>query len=163
MSVFSFDCKVQGSVMLIHLSGSIDEHAELPEVELTGIKRIDIDFKDVEAINSLGVRTWISWMRFLSKDGIKLVYHQVPRCIIAQCSMVKGFLPKNGSVQTCAVPLYCEKCKKSIEISLETTFLETLENSDVSKEPFRRAICGEDACEVQLDFSIPKYLSVIRR
>lgn len=81
----------------VSLSGVINEDAELPlkqvAQELEGANMVIFNFKDVRSVNSLGVRTWVTFLRSVDAVAGRTVYFAecIPD-IIMQINMIPSFL-----------------------------------------------------------------------
>ncbi len=100
----------------IHYAGPINEDAEVHLGSLLkgSAKKCTFNFKDVEYINSCGVRAWINFMRDFSKER-EVSFEECTPEVVMQINMIPSF---KGSAKVDSVfgSFACEKCgeKKSV-------------------------------------------------
>jgi hypothetical protein len=94
----------------LSLFGPINEDAEvhLPKLVNTLGKNVIINFKQVESVNSCGVRAWITFMRELEK-GRNLVFEECTPEIVSQINMIPNFRGK-AVVQSVYASYTCPTC-----------------------------------------------------
>jgi hypothetical protein len=66
-----------------------------------------IDLEGVTAINSVGIREWIKWIKAIP-TSIELSVRKCPKIIVDQINMVAGFLPATTKVESFFVPYYAD-------------------------------------------------------
>ena len=113
MKPFALNQKETDKTLLNVLSGSINEHANLPKLSLKNENRtIVFNLKDVDYINSTGIRKWVLWHEELVKETktqpLHFVYCSV--AIVEQLNKVAGFFPETAVIHSIYVPYYCEDC-----------------------------------------------------
>lgn len=108
---------INGETRVILLNGTIDEDADFSSIaKIAG--DLTFNFKNVESINSCGVRNWVN---FLKARGEKAVhFEECPPLIVRQMNMVPSFV---GSAQVKSVyaNYVCDKCEKEKLILLSDT------------------------------------------
>jgi hypothetical protein len=107
MSQFSVNKKQEGDKLIVSFHGHIDEDASFSSIDLSGSKTIIIDLEKVSAINSVGIREWIKWIRS-APEGSRITYKNCTKVIVDQINMVSGFLPDSAEVESFYVPYYSE-------------------------------------------------------
>ena len=90
--------------------GPINEDSEvhLPKLLQTLGPKVIVNFKQVENVNSCGVRAWITFMRDLEK-GRSLVFEECTPEIVSQINMIPNFKGK-AVVQSVYGGYSCPKC-----------------------------------------------------
>lgn len=102
------------------LRGSIDEDAQFDS--LLGEKgTLYIDFEGVTSINSLGVRSWVNFLKALGNRTIH--YENCPPIVVRQLNRVPSFLGK-AAVDSVYVPYICDSCEKEVLILISKNALE---------------------------------------
>jgi anti-anti-sigma regulatory factor/DNA-directed RNA polymerase subunit RPC12/RpoP len=103
----------------VELIGAIDEDADFKELAGLEQKTMSFDFKQVNMINSCGIREWI---KFIEKvpEKTQLIYNNCPQIIIEQINMVHGFFRKGASINSFYAPYFCETCNKENKVFLRT-------------------------------------------
>lgn len=104
---FSIDKKPEGPKTVLELKGSIDEDANFAPPDLAGASVVVLDLAGVSAINSVGIREWIKWIKGFP-GSLELGLRRCPKIIVDQINMVAGFLPPNAKVESFFVPYYSD-------------------------------------------------------
>ena len=114
------ECAITRSGNSLNLSfkGPIDENAELPELDVTSVVRVDLNLSNVLGINSLGIRKWITWIHKLNKD-VPLFFYECPTFVINQANIFSGFLPSQATVESLYVDFFCEYCLGETKVLLK--------------------------------------------
>ncbi|MGE4133592.1 MAG: hypothetical protein AB7F86_18290 [Bdellovibrionales bacterium] len=99
--------KPEGASTVLEIKGNIDEDANFAPQELGGAATVVLDLENVSAINSVGIREWIKWIKGLP-GGVALKVRKCPKIIVDQINMVSGFLPANAQVESFYVPYYSD-------------------------------------------------------
>lgn len=99
---------------LVSLMGLINEDAELTfqqiKSEIKEEKKVVFNFSQIKSINSLGVRTWVSFLRSVEENR-EIVFAECTSDVIMQINMIPSFLGK-GKVESFFVNYVCEICSK---------------------------------------------------
>ena len=103
---FTVDLTNESGKKVLLIGGNLDEDASFPEIEL-GREEVEVDMKNVQSVNSVGIRSWLQWIGPLS-ETTRFVFRDCSKSVVLQMNMVKGFLPKSGAVQSLQVPFYSE-------------------------------------------------------
>lgn len=98
--------KRNGNQIVVAVSGSLDEESALTAGAFQGATSVVFDFKELQNINSCGIREWIQWITPLSQTQV--VYRHCPKVIVDQINMIDGFLPASGVVESFYVPYYSD-------------------------------------------------------
>lgn len=164
MTEFKSSQDVVGKKLKVTFEGSIDEGARLPELTTNGIEKIVIDLNGVRAINSIGIREWLTWIRPLAAK-VEIVFERCPKSIILQFNMVEGFLPKNASVNSFYVPFSCDKCgyegSHLYNVGSEVQVANKTVHLTVDAKALAR--CSQNPCEIEMDVLEAKYFQFLKR
>lgn len=122
-STMQLSVQPAGDSLSVSIGGKIDEDADFSPHALQDGKTIEVDFAQVQTINSCGIREWMKWIK--TAPSSKFVYKNCPKVIVDQINMVEGFLPASGSVQSFFVPYYNEDSgnEKSVLFELGKDFV----------------------------------------
>jgi len=91
------------------LKGYINDATELASlVRLPGTLRIDL--AGVERINSVGVKTWVHFVRDREKAGGDTVCERCSPVIVQQISMISNFMGTRTRVKSLYVAYVCSAC-----------------------------------------------------
>lgn len=90
--------------------GSINEDSEihLPPLLQTLGKNVIVNFRQVQNVNSCGVRAWITFMRDLEK-GRNVIFEECTPEIVSQINMIPNFKGK-ADVQSLYGSYTCPEC-----------------------------------------------------
>lgn len=138
---------------LFHFCGQIDEEAVFPSLGELGAQTV-IDLKEVSAINSVGIRSWIMW--FGNFTGTHFIFINCPKALVMQMNMVEGFLPEKSEVRSLEVPFFCEDCDQEKNVLFYVGKEILFENGQVKLNFDRSTIC-KDGCDPELDVSEIKF------
>lgn len=104
---FSIDRQPEANRLVLALKGSIDEDASFQPPDLANFTAVVLDLEGVNAINSVGIREWIKWVKALP-GSLQLSVRRCPKIIVDQINMVAGFLPPNATIESFYVPYYSD-------------------------------------------------------
>ena len=153
-----------GGVVQLKFSGTIDEDAQFPAVDLGGANQMEIDLNEIKSINSVGIRGWLDWIRPLAeKAAIRLI--NSPKAMVFQFNMVNGFLPPGTVVQSFYVPFYSETQDREENV-LFTVGKDVLVNGGELKITFdpKTQIKGAGADDdFEMDVTEAKYFQFLKR
>lgn len=93
---------------LIKFSGQIDEYCDFTDIKLPESNRITIDLKSIQMLNSVGLRSWVMWVKTLNQQII--VLRHCPAVAVHQMNILDGFMPLKSIVESFEVPYHCEAC-----------------------------------------------------
>ncbi len=99
--------KTEGSQVVLELKGNIDEDAAFTPPDTGSAAAVVLDLDGVTAINSVGIREWIKWIKALPGNA-QLSLRRCPKIVVDQINMVAGFLPANARVESFYVPYYSD-------------------------------------------------------
>lgn len=94
----------------IELHGAITEHADLDALASAIHGAAVLHLGDVDYINSIGVRTWIRFVRRCEAEGARLTLVAVSPVLVAQMNMIAGF-SGGAVVRSVAAPFVCPACE----------------------------------------------------
>lgn len=98
------------SETVMEVSGWLDGHAVLPDLGLVP-GRLIIDLFELTFMNSLGIRTWVNWIKTVrAEKGITIKRCSPP--FVKQLSILHSFIPFDVTVESICVPYYCEECDR---------------------------------------------------
>lgn len=104
---FALNKKAEGDKAVIDVTGNVDEDANFQPVDVAGSAGVVLDLNGVTAINSVGIREWIKWVKSFPA-GTKLSVRKCPKIIVDQINMVAGFLPAGTRIESFYVPYYSD-------------------------------------------------------
>jgi hypothetical protein len=119
----------------IELRGVLNEDAEvgLTKIlsELKNFSEVHVSFENVSAVNSLGVRAWVNFMRGAQDGGRTIIFYRCSPDVVSQINMIPSFVG-SAMIASFFVNYICPKCEHS-EVSLVET--KSLKPGQVPKEP----------------------------
>jgi len=104
---FEITKQPEGANLVVRLSGGIDEDANFAPLDPGGSTNVIFDLEKVTAINSVGIREWIKWIKAVPPT-VKLSLRKCPKIIVDQINMVAGFLPAGARIESFFVPYYSD-------------------------------------------------------
>lgn len=121
------DLKWKKSGNTVHLSGQIDEYADLSSL-LQEKDPLRINFKNVTRLNSVGVRNLLTFIRDWGDRPI--TYVECPDIVMDQLSMVKdlmGMGQRVAEVESFYAPYACDSCDHETEFLISVADLKSNE------------------------------------
>lgn len=103
----------KGNALLVRLSGSIEESANLDQLIGPPPSELHINCKEVPRINSVGVKGWIKYFQSASTKGTKLRFQECSTAIVEQINLISNFTA-GGVVESIFVPFSCVTCKSEL-------------------------------------------------
>lgn len=104
---FSIEKKPEGARLMIEVKGNVDEDANFQPVDLGAFTSVVLDLAGVTAINSVGIREWIKWVKAIP-SSVQIGVRNCPKIIVDQINMVAGFLPPATKIESFFVPYYAD-------------------------------------------------------
>lgn len=104
---FTMNLKPEGGSIIVNLEGGIDEDATFQPLALGSASTVVLDLEKVTAINSVGIREWIKWIKEVP-TAVKVSLRKCPKIIVDQINMVAGFLPAGARIESFYVPYYSD-------------------------------------------------------
>lgn len=101
--------ETKGSTLIVKLTGSIEESANLHHLIGTTPKDVILNLKDVPRINSVGVKTWIKYFQELKASGVIFRFTECSTSIVEQLNLISNF-SCGGKVDSIYVPFCCQSC-----------------------------------------------------
>lgn len=103
------------------IKGQFGEDAKIPnDLDLPGIKELHVNFAGTNFINSSGIKTWIRLVDQMEQNpSLTVVFKNCPQMVINQVNLIEGFLPKNGTIESVYLPIYCNKCDNVFDVPIE--------------------------------------------
>lgn len=102
-SQFSTDMeKLTDQIYKISMEGNLTETGQLPEIPPTAKSPIlYIDCDRLRGINSLGIRSWMLWMKSLEESGVRRIeFLNMHYYLLQQASHIAGFIPSIGNINS---------------------------------------------------------------
>lgn len=104
---FSINKKSEGTGLILEIKGNVDEDSNFAPQDLGTASAVVLDLEGVTAINSVGIREWIKWVKTMP-SSVKLSVRKVPKIVVDQINMVAGFLPPGTTIESFYVPYYSD-------------------------------------------------------
>lgn len=98
---------VQDKCTTLSLRGSLNEYSSaLDGVEVNSSYDLNVNLKDLQGINSLGIRNFQNWVHAVRCEKLRMFF--CPRAFINQLNMVHSFLPEKAEIESFFVPYFSE-------------------------------------------------------
>lgn len=98
-----------GDVIELKLSGRIEAQFDLEPVDAPQASRIVVDLKEVERINSVGVRRWTRFVDELQQTGCDIVFERCSSAMVQQFNMIPATY-RSAKIRSVMLPYQCEAC-----------------------------------------------------
>jgi anti-anti-sigma regulatory factor len=150
--------------LILEISGMIDENSTFADVSVPESMPLVLDLSGIERLNSMGLMVWLEWMKTLGrKRMIKL--RKCPPPVVDQISILRGFVPLGGVVESVQVPYVCGSCQNE-ELVLAVRGHDYVEETADRKEgltvPVTKA-CPKCQEEMEIDVVPAKYFAFLRK
>ena len=162
MSEFKSNTVEDATNLTLQFSGTIDEDVEFPTVEPGKYQQITLDLKGIKAINSVGIREWLNWIRPLA-DGSKFVLENCPKAMVFQFNMVEGFLPPGARVSSFFVPFYSESADQEENVLFQVGKEVTADGGNISIKYDPKAVQLGGVDDMEMDVTEGKYFQFLKR
>jgi hypothetical protein len=102
--------QITPEVYMVNIHGWLTDHCNLPQINNKKDASVFIDCTSLFGMNSIGIRLWMLWIKELkSKNISKLELEGLRPQILKQASLVKGFIPDDGNINSFYLDYYCEE------------------------------------------------------
>ena len=136
----------------IRVGGYLDEVADCGPLLLVK-PPLRLNLRDLKAVNSHGLRTWIRFIRDYGTQALEL--HECPPPFIDACNMVPDVVSATGNmkrVKSALTPFQCRNCRRRLLVIVETAELVVGRDGSVVPPEAGCPRCGEAmALEVDAD------------
>src|SRR4051812_41805533 len=82
----------KGSIAVAELKGTISNHNNFNQLFEGNPTQLEIGCAEISAINSVGIKDWISFFNSIRQLGIKLVFKQCSPPIVSSANMFRNFV-----------------------------------------------------------------------
>ena len=159
MSEFKSTPTENGANLRLAFAGTIDEDVEFPAIEAGKYQSITLDLSAIKAINSVGFREWLNWIRPLAEKS-DFVLENCPKAMVFQFNMVEGFLPPRSKVASFFVPFYSEGEDKEANVLFTVGKEVTANGGSVSINYDPKAAGMPD--DMEMDVTESKYFQFLK-
>ncbi len=140
------------------LHGWITENCKLPETQPAAKDAtMFIDLNLVPGINSIGIRSWLLWLKSLQTKGFsRFEFENIHPPLLNNASMVQGFIPPHGNVNSFYLFYWCEdlSIEKEFKFSRGKDFA-----TDLMKIPrFRDEVIDGKPARFEIDYKVDRVL-----
>jgi anti-anti-sigma regulatory factor len=110
---FAFQVTERPAELLITVAGVVSEEARFEVPDARG-RRVIIDPRGVERMNSMGVRNWIHFIEQLQARSPDIVIRHLPPVMVSQASMITTFVGRSR-IESFLSPWFCPSCDNTLE------------------------------------------------
>lgn len=155
--------KLEGDTLILSLEGAIDEDASFPAIDLAQITKMELDLKNISAINSVGIREWMEWIKPLAAK-VSIRMKNCPKAMVFQFNMVEGFLPQGAVVESFYVPFFCEELdqEENVLFVVGRDVVPGPGGVTVNFDP-KQIKGAKEGCEFEMDVTESKYFQFLKR
>ncbi|SMF20109.1 hypothetical protein [Pseudobacteriovorax antillogorgiicola] len=142
----------KGKETIVFLKGPIDENAGqvLADLHSRVLKTVVFNFKEVAYINSLGIRSWVNFLRHI-QEGREIFFEECTSDVVMQMNMMAMFRG-DAVVRSFYGDYTCDNCGHEQAIRFEVT-----EDSDLQKDLVEQP-CEKCSTILSLDEDDENYL-----
>ncbi len=150
---FSVERHERSGVKHLHLSGIIDEFADLSFLlHLEG--EVMVHLGEVRRINSFGVRLWIDGVRAIPPEA-NVVYVDVAVSLVEQMNMIHDFFGR-GRVESFWAPMACSSCGRTEKVLFRVADCKGSDPVGLESQ------CGACDAKMELDDIEEQYLAFLK-
>jgi hypothetical protein len=136
-----------------------------PSISISALEKseiIEIEFGDLDYINSSGIRNLTKWFRELESayPSLSIRLEKVPPIVARALLYIEEVLPKKLQITSLYVPFFCDSCCKE-DYSLLVTQAEVQDSFD--KVVSAVVLCQTCKSKMTMDVGPEKYLALLRR
>lgn len=149
-----FDLKkiVEGPLVKVWFKGTISEGVDL--VKLVGFSgtELHVNCREVERLNSAGIRNWCLFFDGLRRKGVKLKFLECSPAVSEQCNYIANFMDR-GEVESLCINFLCPECHSA---SQKIESVKTLVSSNCQAPMENCNQCGKkmELDQLALDYVI---------
>jgi anti-anti-sigma regulatory factor/DNA-directed RNA polymerase subunit RPC12/RpoP len=103
----------KGNVLLVRLSGSIEESVNFDQLIGPPPAELHVNCKEIPRINSVGVKAWIKYFQTAQAKGTKVRFLECSTAIVEQINLISNFTA-GGVIESIYVPFSCTNCKSEL-------------------------------------------------
>ncbi len=104
---FGFTQLVRNGKIVVALKGVLDEDSKFEDIrKIEG--SFTFNFKELNSINSCGVRSWVNFMKEISNREVS--YEECPPLVVRQMNMVPSFVG-HARIVSVFIPYVCDGCE----------------------------------------------------
>lgn len=120
MSDLSIEKTRSGDKLAVVLKGRMTETSRYAEIDVAGVKSLEINMDGVSVINSKGIQIWREFMKNLPA-GLAISYVKCPLKVVNQLNLFPTFNGgKSVEIVSFYAPYFCEKCDQTASRLLES-------------------------------------------
>jgi hypothetical protein len=123
---------------------SIAEDFSLKAEDFKDLTEINFDFSDLKKINSLGLRSFIVFLKSIPAST-KITYHHCSPHFVHMLNIVDGLLPTNVEIKSLVIPYFCPTCQNDYNFEISAPFQKSILNEERH--------CPEDQAKLEFFYS----------
>jgi anti-anti-sigma regulatory factor len=104
---------LQGDVLAVTLSGTIDENANFQTLLEPLPKVLQLNLRKVTRINSVGVKAWIRYFKEVQTKGTQVMLVECSPQIVEQINQISNFTC-GAQIHSILVPFLCGQCRSEL-------------------------------------------------
>lgn len=149
----------------LRFSGDIDESFDFSAFVVNPGQDLVLNLKEVRSLNSVGLRSWLLWMKDLRNKVPRIYFQNCPQSVVTQMNILEGFLPMEAIVESFEVPFYCDECgtEEAFLARRGTDFVEGTTDHHESMDFKLERSCPKCKAVMTLDASADKYFNFLKQ
>ena len=166
MSELKFSQIVKKNTLHLTLEGEIQATGVLPQLDMSGLKELDLDIGKITYINSGGIRNWLVWISELNKKfpSMEFVFRQIPPIMVSQITNVDSFIPKKSKIKSIYIPFFCDHCGASATRLFDPQkYFEASNSKEEILAAMSEMACPKCSQNMEMDAFPEKYLACLEQ
>lgn len=115
----------KGKVLVVKLTGSVEENVNFEQLIGAPPEELEVNSREIQRINSVGVKAWIKYFQTCQAKGTKLTFSECSTVIVEQMNLISNFTC-GGSIKSVYVPFLCSQCQSELIGLFETANLKQI-------------------------------------
>ncbi len=143
--------------------GHLDEDTDFTELKLPDAKVYVFNLEDLSAVNSMGLRNWLMWVKKLKVVAPK-IFKNCQRIVVDQMNILQGFLPRGAIVESFYVPYFCSSCshEENYKVLRGQDFQEATSDSKSTIDIPKSIECPTCQKQMEIDVITQKYFAFLK-
>lgn len=156
MSRFVATITPNQSSVVVSMSGTLDEDADLTKINIKPFTEVQIDLNGIDCVTSRGIRSWLIWLEELDRTKQYFI-KRCSRIFANQANLIREMLPGWIEVNAVEVIYYCDNCSSNLSVDVS---VRDGKPSAILPETIKCDSCGDAA---ELDILPDRYFQFLNR
>ena len=161
---FSVSGREEGDDLYLTLEGRVDEFADFSKIIIPEGKNLILDVHGISVFNSLGIVTWIKWMKSIAKHDVIRIQN-CTEFFVHKLNFFGDFVPPQTIIESLYLTYYCDECENEDRILLKRR-THYMEKRGTEKDWYKvnpKATCTACGAQTEPEYNLENYLSFLER